>query len=316
MERKTLAVTHSSMHCFMSCRQKYDYRYNRRLLPMERSDALSFGSAVHAGLETWFKTGDKELAIGVVGNVGHMEPDAVVKAQELLRKYIEVYADEPFSVLTVEHTFDVVPRHPKTHRASKRFLYTGKIDGLIEKDGELWILEHKTASNPDDAYFECKGFDDQIAFYALAMEQELGRPVVGALYDVLSKPMLRMSKGESDDEYAARVAASKTGKVKRKECETLDGFRERVAKSITEFNFTRRWIRFGRAQLDAKRAAFWQASKDMADGHIYQNTTACSSGYGPCEFRHLCKACGDLSKCEGLYLERKEEHEELASPQT
>lgn len=305
-----LLVTHTSMHCFMGCRQKYDYRYNKGIVPVGRADSLALGSAVHAGLEMWFKTGLADAAVDAAGAGDELTDEMRIKAQVLVRKYIEVYAVEPFSVIDIEHTFEEVPRHPTRRNRSKRVVFTGKVDGIIEKDGELWILEHKTASVADDTYFDAKDFDDQIALYAICISQELKRPVVGALYDVILKPRISMKEGESDEEYEARVLASKTGKVKRKVAETIEEFEKRVSDAVSEFNFSRRWIRFDQIDILRKKAAFWAASHDMVNGDIYQNTCACLGGYGACEYLPLCKVRGDVSLCGDAFTTRVV-HDEL-----
>ena len=48
-------ITHSMAQCFQECRQKWDYRYNRQIVPKKPIRSLDLGSAVHAGLEFWFK---------------------------------------------------------------------------------------------------------------------------------------------------------------------------------------------------------------------------------------------------------------------
>lgn len=307
-----LIVTNSSMHTFMSCRQKYDFRYNKNIVSCEKAPALSFGTAVHAGLEFWFKYSIEEGAINATICDG-IDDAELIKAQELVKAYMNEYAFEDFEVKAVEYTFESPVRNPKTKRVAKKAIYSGKVDGIIEKDGELWILEHKTTSNADEDYFLCKDFDDQIALYAIAIEEIVGRPVVGALYDVILKPRLIMAKGETDEEYAERLSASKTGKVKRKEAESPDAFRERCANAITSQNFFRKWIRFDPIELIKKRAAFWSVVKDMRTGQIYQNTFQCLGSYSPCEYRHLCHAHGDLSQCADCYETRKP-HEELGEP--
>ncbi len=314
--KEKLVVTHSSMHTFMSCRQKYDFRYNKNIVSCEKAPALSFGTAVHAGLEFWFKFGLYGSSVEATTRSGienEIDEADLIKAQELVKAYIKKYQDEDFDVKEIEYTFESPVRNPKTKRISPKAVYSGKIDGLIEKDGELWILEHKTSSNADEDYFLCKDFDDQIALYAIAIEEIVGRPVVGALYDVIIKPRLIMSKGETDEEYAGRVFASKTGKVKRKEAESPEDFRARCAEAITENNFFRKWIRFDPIEMIKKRAAFWSVVKDMRTGQIYQNTFQCLGSYSPCEYRHLCHEHGDLSKCADCYETRKP-HEELGEP--
>ncbi len=81
-------LTHSMMQCFQDCRQKYQYRYVDEIVPVTSSDALYFGSAVHLGLESWFKYGIKDAALLAIECQNMPEPE-IIRAKVLLEKYIE-----------------------------------------------------------------------------------------------------------------------------------------------------------------------------------------------------------------------------------
>ena len=50
------SLSHSKASCFMSCRRKYYYRYERKIEPDRPSSAaLTFGSAIHLALEEYWK---------------------------------------------------------------------------------------------------------------------------------------------------------------------------------------------------------------------------------------------------------------------
>ena len=169
---KTRILTNSMAGCFLSCRQKFDYRFNRQIVPVEDNvTALSFGSAVHAALERWFRYGIKDDAILVAESFPGLELENQLKASVLVEKYIEHWGDkEPFEVVDVEKEFNVPLRNPANGHKSRTWTLCGKADGIVELDGDLYILEHKTTSCLDDAYIQRIGIDRQIAVYANAFK--------------------------------------------------------------------------------------------------------------------------------------------------
>lgn len=329
-----LIITNSSMSCFMTCREKYDMRYNQRLSSVTVPTALLIGRAVHEGLAVLFnalrnspadgteKT-DEVMAMTVAGNdarTGGLSDQDVAITECMVLGYCERYKNRlrtedeaDFRVVLVEEPFEIKARSPFTRRAVYGNVYfAGKIDAVIETDEGLWIMEHKTASRFDDDYFMSKEFDNQTALYAIAAREILGREVVGAVYDVLRKPMLKKSEGESDEEFAARAAASKTGRVKRKVSETVEEYSARLLENLrSENGFARRWVRFDDDFVNTKQRFFCDIARDMRKPKIYPNTSACMSGFGMCEFCGLCSAKAKNEPDCGTFRVRSKMHEEL-----
>jgi len=310
-------ITHSAMQSFKDCRAKYNYRYLQRLVPVEKREALYFGSAVHAGLEAWFRYGIAEQAIDLAYSFDEIGLENQCKAAELLRAYIEHWHTEPFEVISIERIFEAPLINPATKYPSTYWTLSGKVDGLVRYENSFYILEHKTTSSIDDAYLGRILIDAQIAIYALALSRELGGPVVGAIYDILQKPSIRMKKGESEEEFEARraalIAKSKTGKSSAKQqiAETEAEFRERLKESITADNFRREIVKFQPEQLVQMEAELWELAADMRTVKTYyKNTSSCTKYGSPCEYLPLCRCNGDLALCEGLYTSQ-EAHSEL-----
>lgn len=279
-------ITYSMFTAWLSCRQKFDYRYNRCIVPRENAVALSFGSAVHSGLETWFKTHDIDKAVEAANRIDLSDADQV-KATELVRGYWEKYPHEDFTVVSIEQEFSTPLINPKTGAPSKTWELAGKVDGIIERKGELWILEHKTASNANDDYLNRIEIDMQIAFYAIAMQQVMERPIVGALYDVLEKPAIRLKTNED-----------------------IDAFRLRVRDDIDADNYVRRYVRFADGFLTLRQTLIWAMCREIRHGAICPNTSACLQ-YSTCPYLPLCRACGDLQSVPEFYTTRQP-YEELS----
>lgn len=188
-------LTHSMMQCFQDCRQKYQYRYVDEIVPVTSSDALYFGSAVHLGLESWFKYGIKDAALLAIECQNMPEPE-IIRAKALLGKYIERWTPEQFEAVEVEYEFNAPIRNPETNRSSHVWRLRGKVDGLVRYKGELFILEHKTTSKCDGAYIDRILIDSQIATYANAITSFYREPVAGAITTSWSnrRPDLRKEK--------------------------------------------------------------------------------------------------------------------------
>ena len=307
-------LTHSMMQCFQDCRQKYQYRYVDEIVPVTSASALYFGSAIHRGLESWFKYGIKDAALLAIECQDMPEPE-IIRAKALLEKYIEQWSPEQFEVVEVEYEFGSPIRNPETNRSSHVWRLRGKVDGLVRYKGELFILEHKTTSKCDGAYIDRILIDSQIATYASAIESVIREPVAGAIYDILVKPQTRFKEGETDEEFEARKAAliakSKTGtsKTQKQERETPEQFRERVLADISPDNFRREIVRFEAGDLRDHQVELWHIAKAMHKPAIFKNTGNCTKFSG-CPYLNLCRAKGDLACCEGIY-EHRRAHEEL-----
>lgn len=313
-------LTYSMMNNFLACRRMYEYRYERNLVPVEKSAALSFGTLVHAGLEFWFKYHNANGAVNAVESLAEkldIDEIEVAKASVLLERYTKFYSLDPFDVEEVEYEFCTPLINPKTKYPSKTFRLSGKVDGIVRMNGKLFILEHKTTSAIDDAYIGRILIDSQISIYANAISYVLNEPVVGAIYDILVKPRTKFKEGETEEQFEARkaelLAKSKTGKTtaKRQERETIEQYKERLNADITDDNFRREIVCFSKEDLREHLAEVWDIGQALRHPCIFRNTGNCSKYGKPCPYLALCREHGCLDKCDGLY-ETKAPHEELS----
>lgn len=314
-------ITYTMLNTFLACRKQYEYRYVRKIAPVFKPTALTFGACVHAGLESWLKFDNLPCAIHAMecyAEKHNMPPDDLEKARALLTKYAAFWDEDKdlFDVEQVEYVFKTKLKNPKTNRASRTTALCGKVDALIRINGELFILEHKTTSALDDAYLSRILIDSQISIYANAIAQVYGEPVAGAVYDILVKPRTRFKSGESEEQFEARKAdlmlKSKTGKTaaRRKERESLETFYERCLNDIDQNEtFMREVVRFSESDLKEHLAEVWSVNKELTKGLYYRNTGSCSRYGRPCPYLELCRAHGDVCQCGGLYVEQEPNQE-------
>jgi len=83
----------------------------------------------------------------------------------------------------------------------------GRIDEVIEHNGELWLQENKTKSRIDIVTLQDTIPENiQVMFYAIAASLKYKRPVKGIIYNVIRKPGQRQRKNESDSDFVDRIA--------------------------------------------------------------------------------------------------------------
>jgi hypothetical protein len=211
--------------------------------------------------------------------------------------------------------------NPETGAASRSFVLSGKLDGIVKIGNEYFVLEHKTASLLDSDYLERLWTDFQITLYAYYVEQTLGIPITGILYNVLVKAKLQQSAGETEEEFEARraelLAKSKTGKssAKRRTPESNEEFQARLAEKYADpAMFHREKLYLSRDRFEILRAELWELTQAFLDarrrGVFYQNTSHCFQYQRPCPYFALCRSNGNPNVLENFY-QRVEPHEEL-----
>lgn len=322
-----MVTTYSMWSLFRNCRKAVEWRYVEHLSPIERAHSLAFGSLIHECLEIWHRHRDFSL---VLDHIDRSCPerlhDGAQKrdwhlATAMMRAYAERYAAEEFEVVALEHLFEGPITNPATGAASRSFVLGGKVDGIVRIDGDYYILEHKTASQIDADYLERLWTDFQITLYAYYIEQTMGIPITGILYNVLVKARLQQSAGETEDEFEARraelIAKSKSGKstAKRRMPESDEEFQQRLAEKYAEPGMLHRErLYLSRDRFEVLRAELWELTQAFLDarrrGVFYQNTSHCFSYQRPCPYFALCRSNGNPNVIENFY-ERVQPNEEL-----
>lgn len=322
-----MVTTYSMWNQFRNCRKAAELRYLQHLVPLERDRNLHFGSLIHECLELWHGHRDLARVLDLIDRrCAARAQDEDQKrdwhlATAMMRAYAERYAEEEFEVVALEHVFEGPIVNPATGAASRSFRLAGKVDGIVRTGEEYFILEHKTASQIDSDYLERLWTDFQITLYAHCVEQTMGIPITGILYNVLVKARLQQSKGETDEEFEARraelLAKSKTGRTtaRRREPESDEDFQRRLAEKYADpAMFHRERLYLSRDRFDILRAELWELTQAFLDarrrGVFYQNTSFCFNYQRPCPYFALCRSNGNPNVIENFY-QRAEPNEEL-----
>jgi hypothetical protein len=185
-----------------------------------------------------------------------------------------------FDAIALEQVIRGEILNPETGRPAREYAYGGKVDGLIvlKKDmegfkaGDLLLLEHKTTSKVDEAYFERMKLDSQLRLYSLYLSRELGAPIAGTLFNVILKPSLRQKKSESEAAYHQR---------------------HRLEMCWSE-PYNRRFLRFPEMRLQEIQKELWDAKNVIAKARqaevFTMNSAACFDFHRRCDYWALCSS--------------------------
>lgn len=318
---ETLSV--SAMQRFMDCPKKHYYAKELGVVPIDWSaPALSYGKAGHEMKAAHYKGEDALLVLDNLFNDRETNSDGkydYLRLKAAYTVYCELYGkDEHWEILAVEKEWFAPFTSPygiKRASQSQTFQAHGIVD-LVVRDHKLGcdaIVDHKFLSRINDNELRKVKFDFQMQWYDLhhkaLLIPDFDPQVV--IYNVIAKPKLIQSAGETDEEYADRVAVSKTGKVKRKLPESDDDFFNRLCEWYREpCKFARIEIYFDQASRDAVQFKAWQISQGILQARRtnvwLQNTHTCFHFNQKCEYFDLCESRENPAVLAAQYKSIKE----------
>ena len=327
MSSAPMVSTYSMWSLFRNCRKAAELRYIQQLVPLERDKNLHFGSLIHQCLEVWHQRRDLAEALAVIDRhcANRLQDENQHRywhlATAMMTAYAARYAAEDFEIVATEQNFEGPIVNPASGAASRSFVLAGRVDGVVRIGGEHFILENKTAAQINGDYLERLWTDFQITIYAYYVEQTMGIPISGILYNVLVKAKLQQGKGETESEFEIRraelLAKSKTGKTtaKRKLPESDEEFKPRLAEKYADPEmFHREMLYLSRERFEILRSELWELTQAFLDarrrGVFYQNTAFCFNYQRPCAYFPLCRSNGNPNVIENFY-QRVAPHEEL-----
>jgi len=277
MTATPMVSTYSMWSLFRNCRKAVDWRYLQQLVPLQRDRNLHFGSIIHECLQSWHQHRDQAAVLALIGRLcpNRLQDENQRRdwhlATAMMSAYATRYAADNLEVVALEKNFEGPIVNPATGAASRSFVLAGKVDGIVRIGGEHFILEHKTAAQVDGDYLEKLWTDFQITIYAHYIEQTMGIPITGILYNVLVKAKLQQGKGETEEEFQERraelLAKSKTGKTtaKRKQPESDEDFQQRLAEKYSDPEmFHREMLYLSRDRFDILRSELWELTQALS----------------------------------------------------
>lgn len=261
------------------CQQKYFWRYERAIFPVQEveTDALSIGSAVHAGMdaadveEGLLKVDDCFRDSSAVSSEQWFKQDELrAKCRAMVRRSWERWPSRP---KLQEHVFEVPVRNPETSGTSRSFIFSGKIDGVNSDT----VFDYKTVSDPVK-FITMKRLSYQLPAYRYGSQE----PIQQLIYRLITKPTLR------------RGGITKT----RKEPESPEDYEARCYEWLgQDGKLTKEDILFTEASMAGFLHYLWQMSQAILFARRSQiwlrNELACNTWKRTCEYLPLCLQLAD-----------------------
>lgn len=238
----------------------------------------------------------------------------VEKARGVSVAYVLFYANDGYLTRGVEVPFSLPIYDFDSSSMSDRY-YGGFIDAVLEKDGVVWLCDHKTASQVSPSYWMELDTNPQLSLYFLAAKQCGLEPRF--LWDVIVKPgiapknLTKADVKEINDEGSYQgLPTNETVEYGDKETPKLYGQRVLAAYTSDPAKYFHR-RKIVRTDAEVIEQAKWldTVTKDMSscvrsDLPIYQNPHACKRFGTMCDFHKICSGVcekGDTSQ----YQQRK-----------
>ena len=133
---------------FLHCPKLFEYRWVRRLYPIELAAPLLFGQLFHESLLIWYKEHDIEKAVRVLDKLPTQIGDSrrtKERGEVYLRDYIKRYESEPYKIKEMEVEFHLDMGEGRTYR--------GRMDMIVEWNGQLYPKDHKTSASLGLSFF-------------------------------------------------------------------------------------------------------------------------------------------------------------------
>lgn len=125
---------------YLECPKRFEYRWIRRIAPVNKSLPMIFGSLFHEALLIWYTSKDVEKAKKVFNELPKFVEDESrtrERAALLLDKYIERWKDEPYKIRELEVEFHIMMKGGS--------IFAGRMDALIDWMNGTYVKDHKTS---------------------------------------------------------------------------------------------------------------------------------------------------------------------------
>lgn len=254
-------VDHSSLEYIMACHRKAEYHIVHKRKPSDERIALSFGQAVHSGLEAMFAGKDYKPALHTAFDGMEVPPGDhrdLLKATRMLEDYsLGDFLTHDWTVETKDGKplIELAFALPLGTVQGIRIVWTGRIDLIVRRDSGLFVVDHKTTSVFGSTYYDQFQNSSQPLGYMWAAQKYLGEPFRGYIINVFP-----VRKGN---------ATTKT-----------EPERQRVF--LTDQDLLDEWKINTLSLLD-------MFLRQASTGYLPKMTNQCTTKFGRCEFFNVCQ---------------------------
>lgn len=334
-------LTSSRLRLWQSCPRAHHYRYEVGLDAIGPTPrALAFGTAIHAGLETWWnaiREGDVARALSgalsaateALAGFCDGEPDAydLARLTAMLAAYDARWQQWACSteVLAVEvpFSYELTGPHGET---SSTWRVAGKIDALVRlSDGRVAVVEHKSSSTDAGAgsdYRRRLTLDAQVSTY-FDGAASLGWSADLCLYDVLVKPSIKpLLATPTESRKYRKDGALYAGQ--READESPDEYRDRLISVIAgdpEKYLVHAEIVRTEQERESHQWALWHSARSITQTRkaaetardvraVPQHSHQCFAHGSPCQYLPICEGTAS-ARDETRYRRLRVIHPEL-----
>lgn len=249
----------------------------------------------------------------------------IEKSRAIAIAYHSTYRDDQYQTKAIEEAFDlpiydIATQKPTEHR------YCGIVDAIVEKNGKLWLADHKTTSRLSPMYWDELKTNPQLTHYLLAARQ-MGLQVSGFMWDVIVKPGISpMVNKNMDKKYLTEL---ETGYYcgfpfawdgEKRETPKMYGLRC-LSQMIDQPGkyFDRRLIqRSDQELLSYAKELCYIVKEQEAVKHNpsmqYRNLKSCTKYNSMCEYHSLCCGEEDLENTHLYQIKPDTEQKERKTP--
>lgn len=196
-----MVVDNYTLSMFQTCPAKYKRRIVQGWKPKKQSGALGFGQLLHLGIETWYRTHSLEASItSIVENwpSNHPEDDwrDMQKCISVMEEYVREYPSELWKVVGIEtetpmlevsFTLPLVDEFGQQLYTYDGYAiqYGGIFDMLINFNGQMYVMDHKTTTRLGQYYFSQYKPNNQITGYLWGASQLTSQRIGGAFINAI-----------------------------------------------------------------------------------------------------------------------------------
>lgn len=309
---RTISVT--EIRTYLRCREEHRLAYVEGYRLRRQAHDLRFGTVVHEGLATWWRTGSLHASLASIREAAETEGlDAyeTARAEVMLVGYDARWEPDQHAIETlhVEQPFRL-----QRHGHAEPFALGGKIDAAARRGERRSVVEHKTTDSeigPGSDYLARLTIDSQISLYAVA-SRELGLEPDVCLYDVLRKPGIEPKKA-TPIESRKYTKAGALYANQREHDETVEEFRQRLVEEIAEKPenyYARVEVVRLEHELVAALAAFDEIGAEIVDAYdrdrpAIKNADACRRFGRTCEYFGACTGSEELPNERFVQINRR-----------
>jgi hypothetical protein len=272
-------ISASRLSTFRECPRRYQHAYIRGRVPLAEPSALTFGRAWHSALEQWWLVGPEAAVAWLIEKAGDISAEDGARIAAMLTHYNPPRSR--YELIGTEREYTVPIINPDSGVRNRGYTFYLRLDVEVRElaTGDRWIIEHKTTSDEIlgfGPYWQRLQIDAQVAFYIIATGCR------GVLYDVVRKPMLRISKADEQRTVATGLELSMA-------------YQRRVEGAIAEE--PEKYYQFRAVEKTAEDLA--EAQADLYEqvqmlhnchrrGMFPRNSNSCRTLYGTCPYLGVC----------------------------